>query len=292
MSVKTIEPIKAEKNPPTTKPGVSHPATKMTMALITNRNKPKVSKVSGRVRTINKGLMMALTSPRTIEAIAALTMLATKKPGTIYAVIIRAKAEINQVSKNSGIYFFPFNLDLKLCKLKSSIPTSIVEIFYMWRQITSFILILVFFFGAMPAQAMDYPPPLSFSNAELKGRDFSGQTLRAAEFSNANMELANFSDADLRGAVFSASVMTGANLHGADLSNAMVDQVNLTKADLGDAVLTEALLLRAIFDDVSIANADFTDAILDRAQIKELCAKASGTNPKTGIETRYSLGCR
>ena len=86
--------------------------------------------------------------------------------------------------------------------------------------------------------------------------------------------------------------MTGASLHGADLSNAMVDQVNLTKADLGDAVLTEALLLRAIFDNVNIINADFTDAILDRAQIKELCAKASGINPKTGIETRYSLGCR
>ena len=71
----------------------------------------------------------------------------------------------------------------------------------MWRQFTGFILMLVLFFGAMPAQATDYPPPLSFSNAQLKGRDFSGQTLRAAEFSNANMELANFSNADLRGAV-------------------------------------------------------------------------------------------
>ncbi|MDB9355886.1 pentapeptide repeat-containing protein, partial [Nodularia spumigena CS-587/03] len=32
--------------------------------------------------------------------------------------------------------------------------------------------------------------------------------------------------------------------------------------------------------------------ILDGVQIKELCSKASGVNSKTGVETRYSLGCR
>jgi len=57
----------------------------------------------------------------------------------------------------------------------------------------------------------------------------------------------------------------------------MVDQVNLTGADLSDAVLTEALLLRTVFADVDIG-ADFSDAILDRAQIKELCQRASGVN--------------
>jgi uncharacterized protein YjbI with pentapeptide repeats len=143
-----------------------------------------------------------------------------------------------------------------------------------------------------PALAVDWTHPLSFSNAELGRRDFSGQSLQAAEFSNANMEMANFTGADLRGAVMSASVMTNANLHQADLTNAMVDQVNLTGADLSDAVFKEALLLRALFTDVNIQGADFTDAILDKAQIKELCSKASGINSKTGIETRDSLGCR
>jgi uncharacterized protein YjbI with pentapeptide repeats len=99
------------------------------------------------------------------------------------------------------------------------------------RRLAAFLLLIIILCYPLPARAQAtkyYAPPLSYSNAELKGKDFSGQTLRAAEFSNANLELTNFSNADLRGTIFSASVMTQANLHGADLSNAMVDQVNFT----------------------------------------------------------------
>jgi uncharacterized protein YjbI with pentapeptide repeats len=144
---------------------------------------------------------------------------------------------------------------------------------------------------AMPAIALDYPPPLSYSNADLKGSSFVGQVLRTAEFSNANLEDVDFQQADLRGAVMSASVMTGANLHGADLSNALMDQVKFDRTDLSDTVLNEAILLHSTFKQVNITGADFTDAILDGAQIKVLCAIASGTNSKTGVETRDSLGC-
>ncbi len=162
------------------------------------------------------------------------------------------------------------------------------------RQLAAFLLALTIFIlpRAALAQSKYYPPPLSFSNAELTRRDFSGQMLRAAEFSNANMDLTNFSNADLRGAIMSASVMTEANLHGANLTNAMIDQVKFTKADLSDAILVETILLRSTFDGVNITGADFTDAIMDGAQVKELCTKASGINSQTGISTRDSLGCR
>ncbi|MEG4069342.1 pentapeptide repeat-containing protein [Microcoleus sp. Pol11C2] len=162
------------------------------------------------------------------------------------------------------------------------------------RQLAAFLLALTIFILQQPAQAQSkyYAPPLSFSNAELTRRDFSGQMLRAAEFSNANMDLTNFSNADLRGAIMSASVMTQANLHGANLTNAMIDQVKFTNADLSDAILAETILLRSTFDGVDITGADFTDAIMDGSQVKELCTKASGINSQTGISTRDSLGCR
>ncbi|MFM6312073.1 MAG: pentapeptide repeat-containing protein, partial [Dolichospermum sp.] len=47
-----------------------------------------------------------------------------------------------------------------------------------------------------------------------------------------------------------------------------------------------------IFTDVNITGADFTEAILDKAQIKELCQKASGVNSQTGVQTRDSLECQ
>lgn len=161
-----------------------------------------------------------------------------------------------------------------------------------FRQLAAFIFALFLCCFTSPAQAYPYPPPLSFSNAQLRGRDFSGQTLQLAEFSNANLERANFSRADLRGAVLSASILLAANLHGADLTNALVDQVNFTNADLSDTVLAETILLGSIFDGANIAGADFSDAILDGTQIRQLCAKASGINSKTSVPTRESLGCR
>lgn len=162
-----------------------------------------------------------------------------------------------------------------------------------FRQFTALLLNFLLLIPTLPALAQSkyYAPPLSYSNAQLTGHDFSGQTLRTAEFSNAKLESTNFSNADLRGAVFSTSIMVNANLHAADLSHAMVDQVNFTNADLSDANFTEAILLDATFNATNITGADFTDAILDGSQLKQLCKQARGVNPQTGIATQDSLGC-
>ncbi|MBD2579424.1 pentapeptide repeat-containing protein [Oscillatoria sp. FACHB-1406] len=161
-------------------------------------------------------------------------------------------------------------------------------------KLIGIVLAIALFLFPAPAFAQAtkyYPPPLSYSNAELPGRDFSGQTLRSAEFSNANLQQTNFSNADVRGTIFSTSSLKGANLHGADLSYGMADWVDFTGADLSDAIFNETLLLVSTFHEVNITGADFTDAILDGKQIEELCAIASGVNSKTGVATRDSLLC-
>jgi uncharacterized protein YjbI with pentapeptide repeats len=72
----------------------------------------------------------------------------------------------------------------------------------------------------------------------------------------------------------------------------MLDQVDFTQANLENAILSEAILLRSTFKETNITGADFTDAILDGGQQKELCQIASGTNPQTGVETKFSLDCQ
>ncbi|MBU6187387.1 MAG: pentapeptide repeat-containing protein [Cyanobacteria bacterium REEB444] len=133
--------------------------------------------------------------------------------------------------------------------------------------------------------------PQRLSNSQLQDRDFSNQDLRASEFANSKLLRTDFHGSNLRGAVFSRSVLVDTNLSDANLTDAMFDQVGFQTVDLTNAILSNTILFRSQFTNVNITGADFSDALLDGAQARDLCQVATGTNSKTGISTRDSLGC-
>jgi uncharacterized protein YjbI with pentapeptide repeats len=159
-----------------------------------------------------------------------------------------------------------------------------------WRVLVAFVLALLVVFSPLSAEAAAKRAAAAGVKT-VADKDFSGKSLITAEFGKLNLENSNFSNADLRGAVFNGSLLTGANFHGVDFSNGIAYLVDFQGADLTDAVLTEAMMLYSNFDRVDITGADFTNAVIDGVQLKKLCDRASGANPKTGISTRESLEC-
>jgi uncharacterized protein YjbI with pentapeptide repeats len=129
------------------------------------------------------------------------------------------------------------------------------------------------------------------SHGDLKGQDFSNTSMVGGVFLSAEMHDANFSNSDLTGAIFTKGVLLRANLQGVDLTNALVDQATLDEADLTNAVLVGATMTRTRFFNTKVTGADFTDALIDRSQVKLLCTVAEGKNPRTGVDTKESLGC-
>lgn len=143
-------------------------------------------------------------------------------------------------------------------------------------------------------------PALAITAPELRGQrsvqdlnpDMHGRDLRQQEFLKASLEGFDLHDADLRGAVFNTSNLSGADLHGADLEDVVAFASRFDGADLRDAVLRNGMLMQSRFRDARIDGADFSDAVIDLPELKALCARAAGTNARTGIATRESLRCR
>ena len=146
-------------------------------------------------------------------------------------------------------------------------------------------------FGA-PAQAITAPELRSQRSLQDLQPDMHGRNLQQQEFLKADLGGFNLSDTDLRGAVFNTANLQDADLRGADLEDAVAFASRFDHADLSGAVLRNAMLMNSKFAGARIDGADFTDAVLDLPQQKALCARASGSNPRTGADTRESLACR
>lgn len=70
----------------------------MIIALITKRNKPKLTMVAGSVKNTNKGFTVTLSNPKTMATIIADSGFANATPGKKCANAITAKA-VNTIFK-------------------------------------------------------------------------------------------------------------------------------------------------------------------------------------------------
>ena len=112
-----------------------------------------------------------------------------------------------------------------------------------------------------------------------------------AEFVKYDLAGYDLSEADLRGSTFSVTTLKNANLHGTNLEDVLAYATRFDNADLSESILRNANLRKSEFAGALIDGADFTNALLDRQEQKALCARATGKNSKTGVDTYTSLDC-
>ena len=152
------------------------------------------------------------------------------------------------------------------------------------------IAILWVLLDAGPAVAQD--SAVNYTYSEIMRQDFSHKDLQGGVFAAADARGASFEGSDVSNSILTKGVFIDTNLKDANFTRSLMDRVSFENSDLTNAIFQDAVATSTNFEGATITGADFSNAILDRYQILQMCKRASGTNPTTGVETRYSLGCR
>ncbi len=144
--------------------------------------------------------------------------------------------------------------------------------------------------SAHPAIAQDNA--VNYTYSEIREQDFSHKNLVGGVFAAADARGSNFEGSDVSNSILTKGIFINTNLKDSNFTSSLMDRVSFENSDLTNAIFQDAVATSTIFEGATITGADFSGAILDRYQIYLMCQRAEGINPVTGVETRYSLGCR
>ena len=149
-------------------------------------------------------------------------------------------------------------------------------------------LIVGLVFNPISANALYPSDP---SSVDVLKDDLHGADLQNTEYVKYDLSNQDIGEANLQGAYMSVTTAKNSSFKGANMKDLIAYATRFDNADLSDANLTNGELMKSVFDGAIIDGTDFTDANLDLSQRKSLCARATGTNSKTGVDTFESLGC-
>lgn len=129
---------------------------------------------------------------------------------------------------------------------------------------------------------------------DLRQCSLSGSKANGFDLSGVIMEKTDVSSADFTDAYFSKGYLRDSKFDGADFTNAIVDRATFKGSSLKGTIFTNALLTGTSFESANVENADFTDAYIGDFDLRQLCKNPTliGENPKTGVETKFSAGCK
>ena len=155
------------------------------------------------------------------------------------------------------------------------------------KQVGLVALSCLFLFTAFGSSALAD----NFDKEDLQGRNFAQRDLTSDSFVKANLKFADLRNVKAMGTSLFGANLAGTDLSGADLSEATLDMANLRQANLKNALFVDSLMWMAKMENSDIEGADFTNALMRSDTQADLCERASGTNPVTGVPTRDSLDC-